>query len=410
MHFHSLLRDAFINAVTFQVALEGVLIGQRPLPRRAVPVIPAADASGRGGARLGLSDYRTQTAFSGYFKNLAFYRRPLTLLEALAMSSLPPSSKKELASVETKQRVKAAETRKAEEVKKATASAAEAAAGPAVYANLVRRSCPVAFWPMDESNGLECADRVQHDFIPPQTGEAAAVSAVAAAAGIEVSRTFQGDRSVVNQTQSGKNKVGPLICEAIHRAGIVLGEPGPMSHTDRPGFRAALFQGGAMRSSEGALCDQMPGFTSTLDMRSGKKHHEQQLVLSTGGNYVSGRGTSGVQTAVTQLLDFTFEMWIRRTDPAAGGSGSGWQASSRDQVIHSRAETLLSLDSEARPMSGALWWRLLAAEGRLDIAIEGEARPVGPCPSATNGGRELRDLDWHHVAVSRTSSPDEVSY
>lgn len=44
------------------------------------------------------------------------------------------------------------------------------------------------------------------------------------------------------------------------------------------------------------------------------------------------------------------------------------------------------------------------AKGRLNFHVEGEARAVGPCPEAA-----ITDLEWHHVAVTRTSDADEVN-
>ncbi len=388
--------------------MDGRLVGQRALPRRCVPNVSSCSNGGVDGdggigeTRLRLSDYATQTAFGGYFKNLAFFRRALGLSEALALSSLPPppatalglggeaakrtAAKAAAEAAAAKARVAAA--------KAAAAAKAEAEAGPTVYARLVRQSRPTGFWPMDEQTGGVFEDRSNN------AGSAAAShtasSSYVPAAGIVDAGIGRVRYGVGGATEALLGAgAGPLRCEAVHRAGLVLGEAGPLTPPDRPGFRAALFQGGGARGADGALCDCVDEPAAAADGFSGADN--------------GGRQRRRRRAVPTPLLDFTFELWMRRTDPAAARGSSGPGLGGGGARLPAQQETLVSLGSESRPLPGAAWWRLGAADGRLDFAIEGEARPVGPCPAASCGGREIRDLEWHHVAVTRTSRPDEVS-
>ncbi len=381
--------------------MDGRLVGQRALPRRCVPTVSGGSdsisgAGSIGEARLRLSDYATQTAFGGYFKNLAFFRRALGLSEALSVSSLPPPAtalggEAARRTAATAAAEAAAAKARVAAAKTAAAAKAEAEAGPVVYARLVRQSRPTGFWPMDEQAGTVFDDR-SSDTGSTAAGPTAASSHASAAGmlGAGVGRVSYGVGGATAAPLGAG--AGPLRCEAVHRAGLVLGEAGPLTPLDRPGFRAALFQGGGARSADGALCDWIDEPDANATGLSGFDKDRRQRR----------------RRRATPLLDFTFELWMRRTDPAATGSGSGPSSGGGGTTLTARYETLLSLGSESRPLPGAAWWRLGAADGRLDFAIEGEARPVGPCPPAAGGGREIRDLEWHHLAVTRTSRTDEV--
>ena len=66
-------------------------------------------------------------------------------------------------------------------------------------------------------------------------------------------------------------------------------------------------------------------------------------------------------------------------------------------------ETFASYNSELLPQSGAPWW-FIDNKGRLNFHIEGQDRTVGPCPE----GR-VTDMQWHHLAVTRTTDDAEVT-
>lgn len=380
-----------------QVALNGQLIGQRPLPRSTVLMVPVEGRTEGSGARIRFSDYWTQTAFSGYFKNLALFRRALSLSEVREISSLPPESENLDRNISDKaERMRARTEARGQALAKAEQGAAlvaEAAAGPAIYATLVRQSMPTGFWPMDEDDrDGGCANHKYENsklLVTPA----------------EQVNTVQKSKKVSFDSTDG-GMVWSLSCESRHQASILFGESGPMTARGAPGFRSVLFQGGSVRSPDGVLCKWMSEPIDRQGSVQGKRETVPQRGLTTGetGDW---RPLAARRAVATPLLDFTFEMWIRRTDPAAAGKGSGPFSGVGDDDKF-RMETLISFGSDTRPLPGSAWWRLTSSDGRLDFVIEGDSRPVGPCPSALNGGKELRDFDWHHVAVSRTSSPDEV--
>ena len=145
---------------------------------------------------------------------------------------------------------------------------------------------------------------------------------------------------------------GKLVCEARIAGAITRGDVGPPSIG---GVSVCLF-GGCLRSAAGAMC-KVPN-------------------------------VSGATAETHALPDLTLELWVRRTVPAARGNPR---------------ETLVSADAEAQPLHHALSW-FLTSDGLLDVAIAGCERTVGPCPEAA-----IRDLEWHHIAVSRTSDPRRVN-
>jgi hypothetical protein len=405
--FHLLLSVSELvvrTEIISQVALNGRLVGQRPLPKSSILVIPEAVMTGNGGASLRFNDYWTQTAFSGYFKNLALFRRALSLSEVCAMSSLPlPQANLErLSTNDAKMLTNKEERRTSEKVlaiataEKTAAAVAQAAAGPAVYGMLVRQSAPIGFWPMGElrDNG-ECADHSNEDPLLQEHMDSVAIAAAADAAEIRLVKPGNLVHGRIRGAPAISSIIRSLVCETRHRGGLLMGETGPMTGPGRPGFRGVLFQGGSVRSADGLLCDFVG------------ESRETALKESAGAQSSAQRNVKSKEPAITLLKDFTFEMWIRRTDPAAEGMGSGPRIGIGEES-NMRQDTLLSIGSDSRPLPGSAWWRFTSDEGRLDFAIEGEKRPVGPCPSASNGGRELRDLNWHHVAVSRTANPKEV--
>ena len=133
-------------------------------------------------------------------------------------------------------------------------------------------------------------------------------------------------------------------------AGIIKGDIGP----PRVGGTSICLQGGVIRSKPGGICQ-----------------HSSNL----GGN-----------VEIHAVPDLTLELWLRRTIDA----------------LNPR-ETLVSIDSEVKSQENALSI-FLTPTGQIDVALSGCSRTVGPCPVGA-----IRDLEWHHVAISRTSDPSVVN-
>jgi hypothetical protein len=146
--------------------------------------------------------------------------------------------------------------------------------------------------------------------------------------------------------------VGNLVYQSRAPGGVTLGDMGPT----KIGGSSVLLQGGAIRSGAGALC---------------KVANLPEAVAAT-------------QT----VPELTLEMWVQRKVPLE---------------MSNQRETLVSVDSEDKSLDGALAW-FLTPSGHMDLALAGSSRTIGPCPIGA-----ISDLQWHHLAVSRTSDPAVVN-
>jgi hypothetical protein len=168
----------------------------------------------------------------------------------------------------------------------------------------------------------------------------------------ELDGTACKDRSKMEGIEVGKVQKPPRDMDYQFKSagGIVKGDVGP----SRLGGVSVCFQGGVVRSRPGGFCQ----FSSEL----------------------------GANVETHPVPDLTVEVWLRRTVDA-----------------FNQRETLVSIDSEAKSQENAISV-FLTPKGEVNVALSGCTRTVGPCPVGA-----IRDLEWHHVAVSRTADPSVVN-
>ena len=334
------------------VCLEGRCVGQSSLPRGRKLRVSHSDAS------VCVGDSSCYGAFSGYFRNLAVYRRSLTLAEMQVMSTRGLSSKKKPRAIDEEGGSSSAKASK--EGGKGPDTAKPPAKKKVDYVSIVQGDSPFGFWPLEElGTTIDCLDRAtkeDEDEAGGGLGNALLQSMGVSGSGEAAKGAAGGDGEVI---------VRNMLYEKKHKASVVKGKFGPKSiESDDGKFKstAVMFQGGCIRGEEGGLCLTKE---EPKDARGGMAPRKK---LS------------------TSWADLTFEAWIQRVSP-----------------FPNECETIASYNSELMPQAGAPWF-FMDAKGRLNFHIEGEARAVGPCPEAA-----ITDLEWHHVVVSRTSDPDEVN-
>ena len=137
---------------------------------------------------------------------------------------------------------------------------------------------------------------------------------------------------------------------------LIKGDVGP----ERVGGVSICLQGGTIRGPAGSMCRVPQGAATPAIRAAPPSSHE--------------------------LPDLTLEVWIRRTQ----------------EILNTR-ETILSIDSEDRSLPKALTW-FLTSTGHVDVEMSGLERTVGPCPVGA-----VADLQWHHMAVTRTSDKAVVN-
>eukprot|EP00960_Hanusia_phi_P077015 768637-Hanusia_phi.AAC.15 len=254
---------------------------------------------------MSMSNYYFRGCFSGYFNNLVFYERSLSIQEGMTMTRVDD--------------LYIAARQKQESKKEAEVVRQQHELALSTYTEVLVEDSPRAYWTMQEADGSKCFDHAR------------------------------GAKDKKSKEQDNRD----LTFESRHDGGILKGDKGP------PTLRcfSVSFQGGAIRGKDGEMCDQ----------RLMKGRMQQRFVS-------------------IELRDLTIETWIRRNVKSFNPS-----------------ETILSSSNEANTTDGDFSW-FLDSNGCVNFQIVGHQRAVGPCPV----GR-IDDLEWHHIAVVRTSDAEVVN-
>ena len=98
------------------------------------------------------------------------------------------------------------------------------------------------------------------------------------------------------------------------------------------------------------------------------------------------KGRAQLRFTTVELRDLTIETWIRR-----------------NVLSLNTSETIVSSSNEANMTDGDFFWSL-DKTGGINFHIVGHERSVGPCPVG-----KIDDVEWHHIAVVRSSDPSVVN-